>query len=101
MCGFADWHKSVYPNENDAMNEVLDLQRDLHAKDFALCEEYTFRNRTLFFAFLFSSERVALRSMLPPFDTVTFRVGVVAVRMRFRVTHGIGGFTRISTFLAF
>ena len=23
------------------MNEILDLQRDLHAKDFAICEEYT------------------------------------------------------------
>ena len=23
------------------MNEILDLQRDLHANDFALCEEHT------------------------------------------------------------
>ena len=41
------------PNRNDAMNEILDLQRDLHANDFALCEGYTFGTRTLLFAFPF------------------------------------------------
>ena len=51
------------PNCFDATNEILDLQRDLHANDFALCEAYTFGIRTFLFAFLFQSERVALRSM--------------------------------------
>ena len=46
------------------MNEILDLQSDLHANGFAVCEEYTFGIRTLLFAFLFSSERIALHSML-------------------------------------
>ena len=27
------------PYYGDAMNEILDLQRELHAHDFALCEE--------------------------------------------------------------
>ena len=46
------------------MNEILDLRHDLHAKDFALCEEYTFGIRTRVFAFPFLSEKVALRSLL-------------------------------------
>ena len=33
------------------MSEIVDLQRDLHANDFALCEEYTFGTRTLLIAF--------------------------------------------------
>ena len=36
----------------DATNEILDLQRDLHPNDFALCEAYTFGIRTFLFAFL-------------------------------------------------
>ena len=53
------------PNYYDAMNEILDLQRDLHANDFALCEEYIFGTRTLLCAFPFLSERESrLRSML-------------------------------------
>ena len=51
------------PNYFDATNEILELQRDLHANDFAHCEAYTFGIRTFLFAFLFQSERVALRSM--------------------------------------
>ena len=31
------------------MNEILDLQRDLHATDFVHCEENTFGTRTLLF----------------------------------------------------
>ena len=44
------------PKYHDAMNVVLDLQRDLHANDFALCEEYTFGIRTFLLAF-FLKER--------------------------------------------
>ena len=29
------------PSRNDAMNEILDLQRDLRANNFTLCEEKT------------------------------------------------------------
>ena len=43
------------------MNEIIYLQRDLHANDFALCEEYTCGIRTLSFAFLLSSEKIFLR----------------------------------------
>ena len=42
---FAYWHSCVY-----SINEIVDLQRDLHANDFALCEEDTFGTRTLLFA---------------------------------------------------
>ena len=47
------------PNYVDAMSEVLDLQRDPHVNDFALCEAYTFGTRALSFAFLLMSARVA------------------------------------------
>ena len=40
------------------------LQRDLHANDFTLCQEYTFGTQALFFAFLLLSEFVALRLSL-------------------------------------
>ena len=63
-----------------AMNEILDLQRDLHATDFVHCEENTFGARTLLF---YLSEIV-----LPPY--------------RVFVTHGFAGFTGVSIlFLAF
>ena len=35
------------------MNEIFDLQRDVHANDFTLCEENTFGLRTLLCAFFF------------------------------------------------
>ena len=41
------------PNYFDVTNEILELQSDLHANDFALCEAYTFGIRTFLFAFLF------------------------------------------------
>ena len=85
------------------MSEILDLQRDLHANDFAFCEQYTFGIRTLLLPFLFFSERVALRSMLgglpqPSFHTATFCFCVLAVGMRTCVTHGIAGAAGISSF---
>ena len=48
------------------MNEILDLERDLHANDSALSEEYRFGTRTLSSAFpsLSERERVSLLSML-------------------------------------
>ena len=51
------------PSYNDAMNKILDLQRDLHASDVARCEELTFGIRTLPFAFLFLPERVGHPSL--------------------------------------
>ena len=76
------------------------------AKDFALCEEYTFKTQTLSFAFLCLSEEVGLRSMLgllpPTFGTATSCVGVLAVETRIRVTRGFAGSIGISSFfLAF
>ena len=59
------------PNCNNVMNDILDLYRDLHADNFALCEEYTPGIQTLSFALSFC-QRVALRAvlegLLPPFD---------------------------------
>ena len=96
------------PNCHDAMNEILDLQRDLHAIDFAVCEEQTFSGvESFYLLILFLSGRVAHRSMLVVsrhllFDTATFCVGVLAVEMRIRVTHGIAGSTGTSScFLTF
>ena len=71
---------------HDAMNEILDLQRDLCAKDFAFGEEYKSGTRPFLFSFPFLSERVALRSMLTglephTFEPATFCVGVSAMGM--------------------
>ena len=66
------------PNNNDAINETLDLQRDLHAADFALGEEYTFGIRTLLLAIPFLSQRVALRSMLKAFPRLLSTVQLSA-----------------------
>ena len=33
------------------MNEILDVQCDFRASNFAFCEEYTFGTRTLLLAF--------------------------------------------------
>ena len=41
------------PNHNDAMREILDLQRDLQANNFVRYEEYNFGIRTLLFSFPF------------------------------------------------
>ena len=85
------------------MNEILDLQRDLHANNLALCEEHTFGTRTLLFAFHFLSERVALCSMLgdSPRLLLTLQLSVVCVLasgMRSFLTHDIAGSTGISCF---
>ena len=99
--------KEYVPNHNDAVNDILDLQRDLHANNPAPCEEYTFEIRTLLFAFpCFVRES---RSLLdagglrqPTSDTATFCFCVLLVGMRFLATHGIAGSTGISNFfLAF
>ena len=63
--------QAVYSSRNkmfDAIDEILDLQRNLHASASTLREEYTFGIQTLFVAFLFLSKRVALRPVLgsPP-----------------------------------
>ena len=51
------WHcqlAQVYvPIFYGAMNKIIDLHRDLHANDFAPCEESTFGTRTPLFAFHF------------------------------------------------
>ena len=58
--------------------------------------------RPICFAFLFVGEEsfsLSAKGLLPPtFDTATFRVGDLTVRMRFLTTHGIAGFTRVSNF---
>ena len=80
------------PNHFDSMNEIFDLQRDLHANDFAPCEAYPLGVRTFLFALFLLSERVALLSMdlVPPhFDAATFCVCVLAVGMRPCVSHGL------------
>ena len=74
------------------MNEILELQRDLHANDFAFCEAYTFGIRTFFvcFSLLVRESRPSLNGFVPPpFDTATFCVGVLAVGMRPCVSHGL------------
>ena len=77
------------------------------ANEFALCEDHTFGIRTLPFAFLFSVREVrpslnAGGLLLPSFDTATFWVGVLAVRMRTCEKHGIARSAGISgIFLAF
>ena len=73
---------------------------------FVLGEEYTFRTRTLSFAFpSCQRESPSLNDggLLPPtFDTATVRVGVLAVGMQFLVTHVIAGANGISNcFLTF
>ena len=68
----------MYLIKNDARNAIHDLQRDLHANDFALCEENAVGTRTLLFA-----------------NTETICACVFEVRIRFRVTHGIAGSTQI------
>ena len=45
------WHKNMY-NLKCCNDEILDLQRDLHANNFAPCEECTFGTPTLLFASL-------------------------------------------------
>ena len=45
--------QACVPNFHDVIKEMLDLQRDLHANDFALCEEYAFGTRTLLLDFSF------------------------------------------------
>ena len=63
-------------NHNEAMNEILDLQRDLHANDFSLCEEYAFGTRTFLFSFPFlvKVSRTSLNAggVPPTCDTATF-----------------------------
>ena len=46
------------------MNEIVHLQRDLHANDFALVKKNTTVELERFYLPFFVSERVALRSML-------------------------------------
>ena len=84
------------------MNEILNLQSDLHANDFALYETYTLGIRTLLFASLLVMESRPLltaRGSLPPsFDTATFCVGVLAVGMPTCATHGSASSNGISSF---
>ena len=70
------------PIFTDATNGILSLQRDLHAIDFALCEDYTFGIRTLSFPCL--SEKVLLCSKS------TFRVCVWTVGIALFQTVHIG-----------
>ena len=88
------------PSYHDATNEILDLQRDLHVNDFALCEENTCGARTLQVAFRFSLERVIAsldaKGRSPPcFGAAIFLVGAFAVgcvlvqRMALLVTLGL------------
>ena len=82
------------------MNEILDLQRDLHANDVLLCGEYTFEIRTLFMSLsLLVRKSLTARGRPPPtYGSATFFVGVLAVEMLFRVTHGTAGSSGISIF---
>ena len=92
-----------YPH--DATNEIFDLQRVVHARDFAFCEEDTFGIRALLICIPLLSERVALRSILEVllpfffFFTAAFCVVALAVGMRTCVTHGIAGSTGNSSFI--
>ena len=65
----------------NATNEILDVQRDLHANDLVLVTNTPLRFE------LSGKERIALRSMLGgrsplSFDTATSCVGAMAVAMR-------------------
>ena len=82
--GVLDRYGSVYQTFVVKRRSNLDLQRGLHAIDFALCEAYTFGIRTLLFAFLLyvREDRPPLNAegRLPPsLHTATFCVGVLAV----------------------
>ena len=56
--------RACVPLYNDATNEIPYRKRDTHANYLVLCKEYIFKIRTLQFALLFLSKRVARRSML-------------------------------------
>ena len=45
-------HKCQPQTNFDSLNEIFDLQRDLHTNDFALCEAFFFGVRAFLFAFL-------------------------------------------------
>ena len=91
--------REYVPNYNDAISEILDLRRDLHENNFALCEEYTSGSRTLLFVFSFCRPVLNAGGLHPPtFDTATFRVCVLAEGMRFLATHGIASSTGTSNF---
>ena len=87
------------PNYNDAMDEILVVQRDLHANDFARGNKYTFGIRTLLFVFSFvrdsrpSPNAGSLARLL--FDTVTFCVGLLTMEMRTSVTHSSTGISSL------
>ena len=95
------------PSFHVATNEILDLQRDLHVNDFAICEANTCGSRTLQVAFLFCLERVtpsldAKGGAPPSFGAAAFLVGAFAVGLRTCTTRGIAGSTGIYIFfLAF
>ena len=90
-----------------ATTEILDLQRDPHVNDFAICEENTCGSPTLQVAFLFSLERViasldAKGGAPPSFAAAAFLVGAFAVGLRTCTTRGIAGSTGFYLFfLAF
>ena len=72
------------PNYFDVTNEILELQSDLHANDFALCEAHTLWNSNVFvcFSLLVRESRPSLndKGLFPPsFDTATFGIGILAV----------------------
>ena len=93
------------PNDNDATNDILDLQRASHANDLVLQKEYTSDVRTLLFAFPFSLEKVALLSTqrvaadffltLLLFASVSWRSSCLLF-----TTPGIAGSTGISSFFS-
>ena len=78
-----------------------DRQRDLHANDFALCEEY--RLERFYLPFILRQRwcpSLNVRGPSPPtYDTAMFCVCLLAVGMRFHATHGIAGSTGIPNFV--
>ena len=71
----------------DAVNDILDLQGDLHVKDFVFCEEYTFGFERLYLPFFFfvresCASLNAWDLLLPTLDTATFCVGILVVGIR-------------------
>ena len=59
------WARECVPNYDDAMNEILDLQRGLHANDSDLCEEHTLGDLSASICLsLLVKSRVSVRSML-------------------------------------
>ena len=82
------------------MTEIVDLQHDLHANDFDLSEKIHLcdSNALICLSFCQRASPFARCWGLSPLqlNTAIYCVGVLAVRMHFRVTHGTAGSIGIS-----